>query len=495
MIARIIRTLAITVVFGALIGLGTEHASARGGHFGGGGGGARVGAVGGAHGFSGARMGGPSGARMGGAGFSGARVGSFRGAHIGSSRLGAARMSGGHIRNFNSAHFRSFNGARIRTAHVSNLRGARALGATGALAGKAAWNHWGNPNWNGHWQGWNGGWSNWHGGWGGWVGPVFWPYFFGNVFAFTFWPYPYFDPFWTYGDWFVWDALFWPGPYYIYDPAYAYGPGYYDVYGRYAYAGSRRARVARHVSPEITGSTSDKTALAQSCAGLAPGVTDFPIERIEKAIQPNEEQRKALDGLKAASLQASDILKASCSDEVPLTPLGRLDAVQKRIEGLTLAFASVRTPLDNLYNSLNEEQRQRFSAFGQASNAKASRRARFSNIDLAGLCSRRAEGFTQLPVQRVEEVIKPTQQQLDAFARLKIASVEAANQLHASCPGQTPQTPLDRFDAVGKRLEAMDQAIKTIRPALVDFYASLTDEQKARFNTLGPSRNSSSRQS
>jgi len=32
----------------------------------------------------------------------------------------------------------------------------------------------------------------------------------------------------------------------------------------------------------------------------------------------------------------------------------------------------------------------------------------------------------------------------------------------------------------------MSAAIKTVRPALADFYASLSDEQKARFNTLGP---------
>jgi hypothetical protein len=66
--------------------------------------------------------------------------------------------------------------------------------------------------------------------------------------------------------------------------------------------------------------------------------------------------------------------------------------------------------------------------------------------------------------------------------------MEAANQLQASCPAQMPQTPLDRFDAVEKRLEAMESAIKTVRPALASFYDSLNDEQKARFNTLGPPR-------
>jgi hypothetical protein len=45
---------------------------------------------------------------------------------------------------------------------------------------------------------------------------------------------------------------------------------------------------------------------------------------------------------------------------------------------------------------------------------------------------------------------------------------------------------MDRFDALAKRLDAMAAAVKTVRPALADFYGALTDEQKARFNMLGP---------
>jgi hypothetical protein len=36
------------------------------------------------------------------------------------------------------------------------------------------------------------------------------------------------------------------------------------------------------------------------------------------------------------------------------------------------------------------------------------------------------------------------------------------------------------------RLEATLQAVQTVRPALEKFYASLSDEQKERFNLLGP---------
>ena len=510
MTGKKISLLIVALAVGALINLQTQFAMARpgGGHGGGGHGGGAHFSGGGAH-FSGHARG-VSAARMGTSGIGRAhvrnvstRVGASR---IGRAHTGAANISGtrlgksqaGTARTNAAAANISGTGLGKSQAGIArtNAAQARAMGATGALGAKAAWNQWGNPNWQsgskGGWGGWNGGWGGWNGGWGGWVGPVFWPYFFGNLVAFTFWPYPYFYPFWGYGDLFVWDAIFWPGPYYAYGPAYAYGPDHYDVYGGYAYEGPARRRTARRVGPEITGSIPNKTDLAQSCGGLAPGVTDFPVDRIKTTMSLTDEQLTALDALKAASSQASDMLKSSCASNVPLTPLARLEMVQKRIDDTMQALQTVRAPLDNFYNSLNDDQRQRFAALGPA--PAASRRGVSSDNDLAALCSRRAEGFTQLPVQRIEQAIKPIQQQLDAFDRLRIASAEAANQLQASCPTQTPQTPLDRFDAVAKRLQAMDDAIKTVSPALASFYASLTDEQKARFNTLGPPKNGSIRQ-
>jgi hypothetical protein len=423
--------------------------------------------------------------RSGHAHFGTARVHGSKASNIGKSRTGSRQVgtakSAKNAGNLSGTKNTSgLSNARSGIARANTAK-ALATGTKGAFAGKAAWNHWANPNWK---SGWNGGWGGWSGGWGGWVGPVFWPYFFGNLLAFTFWPYPYFDPFWAYGDWFVWDALFWPGPYY-YGPVYANRPSYYDIYGGYAYGAPAR-RIARRVAPEVTGSIPDQTDLAQSCGGLAPGATDLPIDRMEKTLRLTGEQLRALDELKAATSQARDVLKTSCSNEVPLTPVDRLDAVQRRIDSTAQALAIVRTPLDNFYNSLNDRQRERFAALSPTRTERTSGRVAGSDNDLASLCSRRAEAFAQLPAQRIEQVVKPTQQQLDVFDRLRLASADAANQLQASCPAQLPQTPLDRFDAVSRRLDAMSQAIKTVRPALADFYASLSDEQKARFNTLGP---------
>ncbi|MBS4003797.1 MAG: Spy/CpxP family protein refolding chaperone, partial [Afipia sp.] len=41
---------------------------------------------------------------------------------------------------------------------------------------------------------------------------------------------------------------------------------------------------------------------------------------------------------------------------------------------------------------------------------------------------------------------------------------------------------------VGKRLDTMLQAVKTVRTPLDSFYGSLNDEQKASFDAIGPKR-------
>jgi hypothetical protein len=64
--------------------------------------------------------------------------------------------------------------------------------------------------------------------------------------------------------------------------------------------------------------------------------------------------------------------------------------------------------------------------------------------------------------------------------------------LKASCGVDQPVTPPARLAAVGKRLDTMLQAVKTVRASLDDFYGQLNDEQKAQFEAIGPRRTGTS---
>ena len=107
--------------------------------------------------------------------------------------------------------------------------------------------------------------------------------------------------------------------------------------------------------------------------------------------------------------------------------------------------------------------------------------------DMAALCSQQVGTFINLPAQRIEQVVQPTAQQQSAFDDLKKTARKAGDQLQSSCPTGVPKSPVARLDTIETRLTAMVDAVKAVRPNLKSFYASLSDEQKARLNMMGPS--------
>jgi LTXXQ motif family protein len=378
---------------------------------------------------------------------------------------------------------------------AKNFHGLNNFSKTGfnrnAFGNHANWNRWGGRFWGA-------GWNNWGWGWGGWAGPVFWPFLLGDALSFIFWPYAYYDPFWWYGSPFIFASIFAPGPYFGLD--YGYGPDYYGYgygTGYYGYAGSpniyydssrsgghnttaRGQYAARTEQADRQALVETNTAALESCTGLAPGVTNLPIDQIRQTVHPTADQEAALDDLSAASSQASDIIKSSCPTSVPLTPIGRLDAAGQRLDATIKAIQIVRSPLERFYQALSDEQRQRFNAMNGPTESAP------SAGNMVTACSQQGGGFIDLPVQRIEQVVQPSAQQQSAFNDLKKAAQKASDQLQSSCPTAVPKSPVARVDTVETRLAAMADAIKSVRPDLQNFYASLSDEQKAKFNTMGP---------
>ena len=75
----------------------------------------------------------------------------------------------------------------------------------------------------------------------------------------------------------------------------------------------------------------------------------------------------ALKDLKEASAKAADLLAANCRSEQPITPTGRLAAMEERLNGIVQALDLVQAPLEKLYNSLSDEQKARFNRLGAPS--------------------------------------------------------------------------------------------------------------------------------
>ena len=89
------------------------------------------------------------------------------------------------------------------------------------------------------------------------------------------------------------------------------------------------------------------------------------------------------------------------------------------------------------------------------------------------------------PQEQIEKAVRPDAAQQEKLDGLRTAAAKAAGDIAASCPAELPLTPPARLDAINSALNAMLDAVKTVRAALDSFYAALSDEQKAQFDAVG----------
>jgi LTXXQ motif family protein len=310
--------------------------------------------------------------------------------------------------------------------------------------------------------GWHGGaaagWWQHAGGGYGWVGPLFWPFAYNDIYDYAIWG----DGigFWGYGYPDIYAGLF--APY-----------GYDDLAG---YLPQRRPG-RRH---------GGFAQLGQMCGNDSRAIAGLPVDQIAEAVQPTGAQGAALDELGNASISAAQSIRAACPTQVVLTAPGRLAAMQQRIETMISAVAALRPPLEKFYDLLNDEQKARLNAL--ANDQRKASAASSGQVPPAPGCSAAQPAAVEWPAGEIEARLHPDEAQRAKLGALRRASAEAADMLKAACQPDDAMTPSTRLASTGRRLDTMLQAVKLVRAALEDFYATLSDEQKAQFEAIGPRR-------
>jgi hypothetical protein len=298
-----------------------------------------------------------------------------------------------------------------------------------------------------------------------WYGPVFWPYAYSDVFDYAFWPNGYDDGFWAYAYDDLFDGIFWgeQGP----PQAYA------------------------EAEPQA-GPRASNAGVQELCTQPGSGVTAWPFAQIQQKVGLSAEQNSLLGEVRSAATKASVVFKTSCpaQNAFPLTPPGRLQAMIIRLQVTLEATQTVRPALEAFYNSLSDEQKERFNELGpKAAKVTTAQittgQASLASSDAANSCQQPKEGLANLPIEKIEDVVKPTAAQETNLNALQDATTKAVSIMQAACPDETPLTPTGRLQAMQTRLQAMIDAANTVKPSLDSFYASLSSEQKARFNRIG----------
>src|SRR6267154_3403836 len=304
----------------------------------------------------------------------------------------------------------------------------------------------------------NGWWRHGDGGYG-WVGPLFWPFAVYDIHDYTIWG----DGigFWNYGYPDIYAAIFAP-----------YGPEELAAYAGPGPHGRRHRRVPR---------------LPQLCGDDRSEIAGLPIDQVREAVQPNEAQRAALDELAGALSSAVQMIRASCPAQAAFTAPGRLAVMQQRIGAMMQAALAVQPPLVKFYDLLDDEQEAQLNAL--AEDRRKMSAASGATQAPAQQCGAAQPAALRWPVDEIEARLRPNDTQRAALKALQDANARAVGILTSDCQPDAVTLPT-RLDAVNGRLAAMQQAVYLVSAALEGFYATLSDEQKAQFETIGQKRTS-----
>ncbi len=209
-------------------------------------------------------------------------------------------------------------------------------------------------------------------------------------------------------------------------------------------------------------------AQAQACASTNADAADAAFKQIEDRLAPTSDQRPAFDDLHDAMVRAQTRINATCAPSfATAAPPERMKAISDLLWALRQAMLTLRTPLERAYKALDDRQRARLNTPG-----------------FKVACTGDAVQLSW-PRDQIEQVIQPNDQQRVALEALRVTSLQMAQAIAFSCPRQPLTNPLQRLDAAGDRANTMLYAAMIVGRALGNVYASLSDQQKANFSTLG----------
>jgi hypothetical protein len=103
---------------------------------------------------------------------------------------------------------------------------------------------------------------------------------------------------------------------------------------------------------------------------------------------------------------------------------------------------------------------------------------------VAALCEQEAASTVAFPFDQIQQTLQLSAEQKAKLDDLKNAADQAVAALKASCPTQLAVSPVSRLELVEGRLAAMLEALKTVSGPMNALYASLSDDQKLRFNQI-----------
>ncbi len=219
---------------------------------------------------------------------------------------------------------------------------------------------------------------------------------------------------------------------------------------------------------------------APICGEVNPDDADNLIKQLRDRLGlAKEKESDGLTALRSAFLQSASDITTACPYDLPAELPERLHVMQDRLWSIRVELTKLREPLQKFSDELNAKQRAKFDA--QASTERVRRAP-------AGAPPGQCFALTQLPQpwpsDQIARAVRPETEQQQALGALSETSSHMAQLMMSACPQAAPASAMARLDVALNWIDTMLFAATNVVAPVVDFYGSLSDEQKSRFDTL-----------
>jgi hypothetical protein len=293
----------------------------------------------------------------------------------------------------------------------------------------------------------------------GWVGPPAWPNAFEDTVGFTFWPDDYGARFRGHGFDVIADTI----------------TGHFAVH--------RSARTA--TSGSATRSDADNEPSVNRCGDASSSDTNWPSTRVDQILQLSNAQHGSLDKLQSTADQSIRTIRANCVGPAAGAAPDRLRDFVQTLWSVRDAGIAMREPLKSFYASLRANQKSSFTTEQPQNSSPPDPKTAdpAMNRQFQACASQNAEKAERM-IKEIEMRVRPNKEQSTNLEYLHKVSTDMAKLLIASCAQPIPADPMARLDAANDQLAAINYAATTVQIAVDDFYQTLNNEQKARFDSL-----------
>lgn len=225
--------------------------------------------------------------------------------------------------------------------------------------------------------------------------------------------------------------------------------------------------------------------MIRACADQAAKLQKMPVEWVLETVQPNDEQRTALEQIRSAAADVGNKLNASCPKDVPARLTERLDAMRASLDATKAALLRLRPAFVSAYAVLSDEQKARLiaRAISQTAQTAADPAAGNQAQPVALDCRQWPAMLKGWPLNQIEGKLALSDEQHVALYTLMAEFYRVSAGLAASCPDDA-LTPVSRLDSELSRIDALRRCVDAIAPALAGFINALNDAQNAQLNSI-----------